>query len=161
MKWYLSFYLCVEIEVAGTPLTRLYLSHSTEQSTGRGEIYGGGAGHMREADRVPADPPRDYIDQSTRAAGIIGEANTGGGYGPPTDRQPAASARSQDQGPASDQSNAMDGEQIAGVRLGIGLGSIRDIGGVSLGDRDLSGRTEDEWADLEEIFDILVAATCA
>jgi hypothetical protein len=45
----------VEIEVAGTPLTRLYLSYSTEQSTGRGEIYGG-AGHMREADSALADP---------------------------------------------------------------------------------------------------------
>jgi hypothetical protein len=144
----------VEIEVAGTPLTRLYLSHSTKQSTGRGEIYGGGAGHMREADRAPADPPRDYIDQSTRAAGIIGEANTGGGYGPPTDRQPAATARSQDQGPASVQSNAMDDEQIAGVRLGIGLGGIREIGGGGLGDRDLSGRVKNEWTDLEEIFDI-------
>ena len=31
----------VEIEAAGTPLTRLYLSHSAEQSTGRGEIFGG------------------------------------------------------------------------------------------------------------------------
>src|SRR5581483_8608108 len=33
----------VEIEVAGMPLTRLYLSHRTDESTGRGEIYGGGA----------------------------------------------------------------------------------------------------------------------
>lgn len=48
----------------------------------------------------------------------------------------------------------MDDEQVAGVRLGIGLGSIREIGGGSLGDRDLSGRIENEWTDLEEIFDI-------
>jgi len=210
----------VEIEVADMPMTRLYLSESTEQRTGRGEIYGGvaersvgqeaapslsysdtrysqqatqpdaepdrtrasaqaksgrpsedvglvsdfdGAGALgggitqsgsSEDDTALADPPRDYIDASTRAAGIIGEANTGGGYGPPADRQPAPMAGSQDQARASDQSNATGDPQSAGVRLGIGLGGVRDIGGGSLGDRDLSGGADTELADLEAPFDM-------
>jgi len=48
----------------------------------------------------------------------------------------------------------MDDEQIAGPRLGIGLGGVHDISGGSLGDRDLSGRTDDTWADLQETVDV-------
>lgn len=205
----------VEIEVAGMPLTRLYLAHSDEQSTGRGEIYGGaaeravgqeaapgrayrdgpsasegsgagsaaragqpsrggaqmaagdprmgsgalsdfeGAGALgagitpepargeftSEADRPPADPPRSYLDEASRAAGIIGEANTGGGYGPPADRAPGGQRQA---GGPSDPGDA----RVAGPRRGIGLGGVEGVGGGSLGDQDLSGRTAGERADL-------------
>jgi hypothetical protein len=168
----------IEIEVASMPLTRLYLAQSAEQSTGRGEIYGGAAersvgqeaapgraygdgqpsgqapdhaGFVSEAERTPADPPRSYINEASRAAGIVGEANTGGGYGPPADRDPAGQ---RDSGDAASQSDTTDTAHIQGARLGIGLGGVQTVGGGSLGDRDLSGRTPAERIDLDPAIDM-------
>ena len=157
----------VEIEAAGTPLTRLYLSHSAEQSTGRGEIFGGQAERSVGQERAPGagitgageaggdlgDPPRDYLDASSRAAGIVGEANTGGGYGPAAGRDTQRQAASNLAGAGFDAGAGRGEAEQAGVRLGIGLGGVRGMGGGSLGDRDLSGQPAGERDVLEEIAD--------
>jgi hypothetical protein len=233
----------VEVEAAGTPLTRLYLSHSRERSSGRGEIYGGqsersvgqeaapGAAYSGQPDRhdygidsaagwpeggtesyaqtdathelgewevsgagggqslgtgAPSDfggaaiagagitgadtgagadagdldLPRDYVDESTRAAGIAGERNTGGGYGPPAgDQPPQAGDADRNRGANRAGANfdagagAADAEDTS-VPLGIGLGGVRGVGGGSLGDRDLSERGRSELDALQDITDV-------
>jgi hypothetical protein len=105
-----------------------------------------------ESDNALANPPDDYVDASTRAAGIAGEANTGGGYGPTAERAPDDQPQPAEQ--TGRDTGASRGEaDTPGVRLGIGLGGVRDVGGGSLGDRDLSGRHGDERAALEDIVD--------
>jgi hypothetical protein len=102
----------VQIESASAPSTRLYLSHSAEQSTGRGEIYGG-QDQLADGSGRPAQ--RGDTDKTSRSG---------------------ASSTNVD---LNDGASRGDAPDIGGV-LGIGLGGVSSIGSGSLGDRDLSGR---------------------
>ena len=54
----------IQIESASAPPARLYLSHSAEQSTGRGEIYGGQAELGAGAERSSGVFPGGRIDDA-------------------------------------------------------------------------------------------------
>ena len=60
----------IQIESASAPPTRLYLSHSAEQSTGRGEIYGSRAEPGPDAERTAEVFPGGRIDDAGDVPGV-------------------------------------------------------------------------------------------